>query len=174
MQYRCAKFIATRYLQSTGKRNVRVIAMIRVIIFFVLMLSKLCFAEEIVASLDLKFVKDTGTRAGILCYGEGENDCHNWSTFYLYEAKVKKVLSGELVESHFTVIYGRHALRKNNHRNIVVRLKKLAEGAEAQYQILEFSQKVELVCFGSAESKLFDLKLESGSEELQCLEKEEL
>lgn len=148
--------------------------MIRVIIFFVFMLSKLCFAEEIVASLDLKFVKDTGKTAGVLCYGEGENDCHDWSTFYLYQAKVKKVLSGELVEQRFTVIYGHHALRKNNHRNLVVRLRKLSEGAEAQYQILEFSQKFELVCFGSPESKLFDLKLALGSEKLHCLEKEEL
>ena len=148
--------------------------MIRVIIFIVLMFSTFCFAEEIVASLDLKFVKDTGKTAGVLCYDEGENDCHDWSTFYLYEAKVKKVFSGELVEQRFSVIYGHHALRKNNHSNMVVRLEKLAEGAEAQYQILEFSQKIKLVCFGSSESKLFNLKLESGSEKLQCLEKEEL
>jgi hypothetical protein len=159
---------------TLAKLCVRVGAMFRVIIFFVLLFPKFCFAEEIIASLDLKFVKDTGKTAGVLCFSEGENDCAQWATFYLYKAKVKKVLDGELAERNFTVIYGRHALRKNDHRNVVVRLQKLDEGAEAKYQILGFGQKIELVCFVSSESKLLNLKLESSGENMQCLEKEKL
>ncbi|RYF99091.1 MAG: hypothetical protein EOO07_37225 [Chitinophagaceae bacterium] len=148
--------------------------MIKAISFLVFTFSNFCFSDEIIASLDLKFVKDTGETAGVICYSEDDADCHEWSTFYLYEAKVKKVFSGELAEKHFTVIYGHHALLKNNHRNVIVSLKKLTDGADARYQIMEFSQKIELVCFRSAESRIFNSELELGGEKLHCAEKEEL
>lgn len=148
--------------------------MIRVIIIFAVLFSKFCYAEEIIASLDLKFVKDTEKTAAVLCYDEEEKNCQTWATFYLYKANVKKVLSGEIVEKKFTVIYGRHALRKTNYNNVLVRLEKLSTDADAQYQILEFSQNFELACFKSSEFKNLDSKLEIYNEKLKCAEKQEL
>jgi hypothetical protein len=146
----------------------------KIIVILAVLLSNYCRAEELIAKLDLKFIKDTGKTAGVMCYGDNEEDCHEWSTFYLYEAKVKKVLSGNFSENKFTVIYGRHALRKNNHKSVIVRLNKLPADGDAQYQILEFGQNLELVCFQSPESSLFNEKLELKNEKLKCAEKEEL
>lgn len=146
----------------------------KIIVIFAALFSNYCLAEEIIAKLDLKFIKDTGKTAGVLCYGDNEEDCHEWSTFYLYEAKVKKILSGNLPVNKFTVIYGRHALRKNNHSSVIVRLNKLSADGDAQYQILELGQSFELVCFHSPESSLFSDQLELNNEKLKCAEKEEL
>lgn len=146
----------------------------KIIVILTVLFSNYCPAEELIAKLDLKFIKDTGMKAGVLCYGDNEEDCHKWSTFYLYEAKVKKVLSGNLPENNFTVIYGRHALLKNNHKSLIVRLNKLPSDGDAQYQILEFGQNLELVCFQSSESSLFNEKLELNNEKLKCADAEEL
>ncbi|MGN0921732.1 MAG: hypothetical protein ACI4NJ_08445 [Cellvibrio sp.] len=146
----------------------------KIIAILAVLFSSCCHSEELIAKLDLKFIKDTGKTAGVMCYGDNEADCHTWATFYLYEAKVKKVVSGSLPENKFTVIYGRHALRKNNHKGVVVRLNKLLPDADAQYQISEFGQNYELVCFQSDESKNFSAGLELGNEKLKCAEKEEL
>lgn len=146
----------------------------KVIVILAVLFSSCCLAEELIVTLDLKFIKDTGKVAGVLCYGDNEEDCHEWSTFYLYEAKVKKVLNGNLPENKFTVIYGRHALLKNNHKSVIVRLNKLPADGDAQYQILEFGQNLELVCFQSPESSIFSEQLELNNEELKCAEKEEL
>jgi len=145
-----------------------------IIVIFAVLFSNFCLSEELIAELDLKFIKDTGKTADVLCYGDTEVDCHAWSTFYLYEAKVKKVLSGNLPASELTVIYGRHALLKKNHSSVIVRLNKLPADGDAQYQILEFGQNLELVCFQSTGSSLFSEKLELNNEKLKCAEKEEL
>ena len=146
----------------------------KIIAILAVLFSNFCHSEELIVELDLKFIKDTGKTADVMCYGENEVDCHTWSTFYLYEAKVKKVVSGDLPENKFTVIYGRHALRKNNHKGVIVRLNKLLPDADAQYQISEFGQNLELVCFQSAESRNFSADLELYNEKLKCAEKEEL
>lgn len=145
----------------------------KIIVIIAVLFSNYCLAEELIAKLDLKFIRDTGKTAGVLCYGDNEKDCHEWSTFYLYEAKVKKILSGNLPVDKFTVIYGRHALRKINHSSVIVRLNKLPANGDAQYQILEFGKNIELVCFQS-ESSLFNEKLELDNEKLKCAEEEEL
>lgn len=146
----------------------------KVILILSILCSNCCSAEELIAKLDLKFIKDTGKTATVLCYDDNEKDCHEWSTFYLYEAKVKKVLSGNLPSSKFSVIYGAHAMLANNHRNVVVSLNKLPAGGDSQYQIMEFAENLELVCFQSSDSSLFSEKLELNSQKLKCAEEEEL
>lgn len=139
----------------------------KVMAIFTVLFSNYCLAEELIAKLDLKFIKDTEKTASVLCYGD-EEDCHAWSTFYLYEAKVKKVLSGSLPENKFTVIYGVHALRKKNIDNVIVRLNKLPAGGDAQYQILEIGQELELICFNSLESSVFSEEREVDNKKLSC------
>jgi hypothetical protein len=144
--------------------------MTRFIIIFIIFTSNSCFAEELTAVLDLKFIKDTGITSGVMCYRDEGEDCHTWSTFYLYDAKVRKVISGELSQKKITVIYGRHALLKNNRKNVVVRLKQLRPDAEAQYQIIEFGVAKEMVCFESVDSRQFSVKLEVADGKFQCIE----
>ncbi len=69
-------------------------------------------AEEIVAILDLKFIEETDLTAAVMCYGDDEDDCFQWAVHYLFEAKVDKVVSGNLPDKRFLVLYGSHALRK--------------------------------------------------------------
>ena len=105
---------------------------------FLLSLSSLSLANEIVAILDLKFEKETEDVAVWICYGENEDDCHPWAYFYVFNAKVKEVVSGELKEKQIKVIFGRHALKKGNHKNVTAKLSKLKESTEAEYQIQEW------------------------------------
>ena len=70
------------------------------------------FAENVVAVLDLKFISDTEKTSTSICFEDETTECFSWASFYLYEAKIKKVLSGELSSKKFKVIYGRHALKK--------------------------------------------------------------
>ena len=81
-------------------------------------------ADEIVAILDLKFIEDTGDTATIICFGENNEDCGVWATDYLFEAKVDKVISGELSDDRFLVLFGKHALKKKSFRNVIALLKK--------------------------------------------------
>lgn len=57
---------------------------------------------------------------------------------------------------------------------MIVRLKKLPTGGSAQYQMLEIGFDVELLCFSSSKSSLFNLQLERANEKLKCADKEEI
>ncbi len=86
-----------------------------------LLLAPLASAEEIVAILDLKFIEDTGEAAVFVC-GDDE-PCGTWATYYLFEANVDRVISGELPTDRFRVLYGQHALKQNKYfRNVVTLL----------------------------------------------------
>ena len=106
-------------------------------------------AEQIVAMLDLKFIEDTGETASLVC--DGVDDCYVYATHYLFDAKVDKVISGDLPDKRFRVQYGTHALRKKNFRNVVALLKKQESGGqgqeEAQYVIEQWGEKLKLYCF---------------------------
>ena len=112
-----------------------------------LSLSSQVAAEEIVAVLDLKFIENTGEPGGYLCFDDDE--CGVWAVFYLFEASVDRVISGELPEKKFLVLYARHALREKNFRNIIALLKKREpdDFSEASYQITQWGQKRDLYCF---------------------------
>ena len=69
------------------------------------------WAQDTIAILDLKFIADTGKPAGYLCLGNKDEDCVEWATLYVFEARVRKVLKGELAHKRFRVVGGRHALR---------------------------------------------------------------
>lgn len=127
--------------------------MIRSLICVVLLLSTSAFAEEVVAVVDLKFLKDTGETASTLCFeGQTENvSCSTWATFYLFEAQVKKVVHGNLLSRNFHVWFGAHALKEGNIRNAVVKLKPLPPEHEARYQIVALGERKRLYCFPANE-----------------------
>lgn len=142
-----------------------------VAIYF-LFLSSFSFATEIVAVLDLKFEKETEDVAAWMCYGENEDDCHPWAYFYVFNAKVKEVVSGKLEEKQIKVIFGRHALKKGNHKNVIAKLSKLTESKDAEYQIQEWGTKKNMYCFSNESNKLYNVRLESSKADLMCYEKQ--
>ena len=107
------------------------------LIFTFLLLPCFVFAaNEIKVQADLEFLLDTQKESGKLCIGE--NDCSTWSTFYLFKANVKKVIIGTEPSASFKVIYGRHALLKQDLNDVVLTLRELQHdnGFGAKYQVV--------------------------------------
>ena len=107
------------------------------LIFTFLLLPCFVFAaNEIKVKADLEFLLDTEKESGKLCFGE--NDCSTWSTFYLFNADVKKVIVGTESSTSFKVIYGRHALLKQDLNDVVLTLRELERdnGFGAKYQVV--------------------------------------
>ena len=99
-------------------------------------------SEEIVAVLDLKFIEETDDTAVVMCLGEEDDDCFQWAVYYVFEAKVDKVISGELPDKRFRVLFGRHALKKN-FRNVIALLKEREtdNSDEPKYRIFQWGEK---------------------------------
>jgi len=146
--------------------------MTKYILIFLFLFPLNAFSNDVVAILNLKFIKDTDQTATTLCYdNEGEN-CHRWASFYLYEAKVKQVLSGELVTKKFKVIYGRHALKKKNLKRVVASLKKLEESANADYQIIEMGNELKMYCLSGEYNMPYNVNDISEGKQLTCFQDE--
>ena len=147
--------------------------MIRIIFIFPLVLSFNLHAEELVAVVNLKFIKDTNKTASEMCYIDGEQtDCHRWSTYYLFEARVKKVLSGKLSSKKIKVIYGRHALLEKDFRNVPVTLEKTLEYDGAQYKIKEWGTYREMYCFSGKYNQPSNVSYVKKGEHMKCYEEE--
>lgn len=144
--------------------------MIRIILLVVLLLPFTALAEDLVAVVDLKFLKDTGEASSTLCFEEvnEEKDCATWATFYLFEARVKKVVSRELSGRKFRVWFGIHALKKGNIKNMVAKLRPLPPEHEAEYQIVAWGEKKELYCFEAKERETYNTNIEPEGTNMQC------
>lgn len=144
----------------------------RIIFIVALLFSCTARAEEIIAVLDLKFLRDTGEVSSTLCFDEGseEQSCATWATFYLFDARVKKVVSGELKARKFHVWLGVHALKKGNIKNMVAKLRPLPPEHEAAYQIIGWGKKRELYCFEAEQSEAYSASVKLEGENVQCYE----
>lgn len=144
--------------------------MIRIIFIVVLLYSCAARAEEIIAVVDLKFLRDTGEVSSTLCFDEGseKQNCATWATFYLFDASVKKVVSGELSARKFRVLYGVHALKKGNIKNMVAKLRPLPPEHETDYQIIGWGEKRELYCFEAEENEAYNTNIKSEGANMQC------
>ena len=109
-------------------------------------------AEDLVAVVDLNFLRETDKTAAVLCLGESDDDCAVWATHYLWEARVRMVISGAEHDARFLVLHGRHALKKQNMKGVVAIMRRLEPPLpfEARYQIVGWGRKRELVCFDMA------------------------
>ncbi len=105
-------------------------------------------AADIVAKLDLRFLKETDQVVSVMCFGEAEEDCTPWAHGYLFEARVRKVLHGELREKKFLVIYGHHAMYKRDIAGVIGIMSKLTDGLDgAEYQVVDVAYSGNLACF---------------------------
>jgi hypothetical protein len=124
-------------------------------------------AEDLVAIVDLKFLEETDLTAAVICFEEDQ--CDVWATHYLWEARVRKVISGTEPDKRFLVLFGAHALKQQDFRNVLATMKKLEPGAyaNARYQIQDWGEQRELVCFDSSAVPNAPLELEEGGSESQ-------
>jgi hypothetical protein len=128
-------------------------------------------AEDLVAVVDLKFLEETELTAAVICFGEDE--CDVWATHYLWEARVRKVISGTEPDKRFLVLFGAHALKQQDFRNVLATMKRLEPGAypNARYQIQQWGEQRELVCFASSAAPNAPLELkEGGAESQRCFD----
>ncbi len=121
----------------------------RKIILLLLVTVSICVQAESVVVVDLAYVRDTGETASALCFGDEGTECSSWSTFYLFEAKVKKHVSGKELPEKFNVIFGQHALRKKNIKKAVVKIEPITGNKEANYQVIDIGFKGKVYCFES-------------------------
>lgn len=126
-------------------------------------------AQELVAIVDLKFIKATDRAASVMCFGEKEEDCGVWATHNLYKATIRKIISGSESRKTLLVLFGRHALAEMDLRRVIARMRPLEPGDEygAQYQIFESGEKRELFCFRRWQDETGGLELKAQDEQSQ-------
>lgn len=109
----------------------RLIALLTLLISFSVISS-----DETVAVVDLTFITDTEIESGKMCFDE--KHCQTWSTFILYKAELKNLISGLKTGQYFKIIYGRHSYNENAIENVKVYLKKLEPNNKfgAKYQVI--------------------------------------
>lgn len=112
--------------------------------------SSACLAQsdEFVGVVDLEFVKETEQVVAIMCWGDTDDTCHPWAHGYLFEARLRKVVNGQAPKGKFRVLYGHHAMKKQNLRRVTGRFSKLTDGTDgAEYQIVAMAVDGDLACF---------------------------
>ncbi len=108
-------------------------------------------AEQSVAVLDLKFIEDTGEPGVYLCLGNDE--CSVYGTVYVFEAKVQKLISGNLPRQPFLLVYSQHALKKESFDDVVALVERRTADSvsTAGYKMVQWGRKRNLFCFAPKE-----------------------
>jgi hypothetical protein len=110
--------------------------------------SSACLAQpqELVAVVDLKFLKATELVVVVTCLVEDE--CYPTAYGNLFEAQLRKKISGEWPKKKFLVIYGAYARKGEILRGVTGRFSALTDGIEgAKYQIVDTAVDGDLACF---------------------------
>jgi hypothetical protein len=104
---------------------------------------------DLLAVVDLIFVRESDQTALNKCSGDEKSACDVWATYYLWEARVRRVLAGVETEKRFMVLFGRHSLVKRNRRRVTVAMKRLEPGSEsgARYEVIATGSPQQLLCF---------------------------
>lgn len=139
-------------------------------------------ANDLVAEVDLEFIRETDDVAAVMCMGDSDDDCFPWAHHYLWRARIRRILGGEETQRTFLVLYGRHALSKKDLPRRIVVMKRLEDDspAQARYQIKDMAYEVKLTCF--RESTVQDSALEMNykvdrgefADPLRCFDPDEL
>lgn len=112
--------------------------------------SSVCLAQtdDLVAVVDLKYLRETEQVTAIMCYGDSPGDCHPWAHGLLFEARVRKIIHGQVAKKKFLVLYGRHAMRKQDLRGVTGRFSKLVDDADgAEYHMAAMAIDAHPACF---------------------------
>lgn len=129
------------------------------------------WATDVVAIVDLKFLKETDQTAAVLCFGDKDEDCVPWATHNLYRATIRKIIHGKESRKSMLVLFGRHAMKKINMRGVIATLSRLetTDDTGAEYRVAELGDEREFYCFRRwpDDTQGFELK-GSGDESLTC------
>lgn len=138
------------YIDMRKKKHGKALGIVAMSIALALpMMHATAEASDLVAIVDLEFIRETDRPAAVMCFGEREEDCHVWATLNLYKAKVRRVISGTESRKAVLVLFGRHALKKGNFRGVIATMNRLeaTRASDPQYQMTEWGEKRELYCF---------------------------
>lgn len=129
------------------------------------------WATDLVAIVDLKFLRETDQTAAVLCFGDKDEDCVPWATHNLYRATIRKVIHGEESRKTVLVLFGRHAMKKISMRGVIATLSRLEPKNDtgAEYRVAEWGDKREFFCFRRwpDDTQGFELKAD-GEDSLTC------
>jgi len=107
-----------------------------------------CLAEdkELVAVVDLKFLKATEQVVVFTCLSDDE--CYPSAYGNLYEAQLRRKISGAWPKTKFLVLYGGYARKGEILRGVIGRFSALTDGIEgAKYQMVDRAVDGHLACF---------------------------
>jgi len=116
-----------------------------------LLASNACPAEEapLVAEVDLKFIRETKQVTAVLCLDMDDDEvCGPYANGYLWEARLRRTISGTSPGKKFLVLYGQHALKQKSLARVVGKFSKLTDDEDgAQYQLVARATEGRLSCF---------------------------
>jgi hypothetical protein len=124
---------------------------------------------ELIAVVDLRYIKKTNIVATTVCYGE---ECFPWSDHYLWEAKIRKVLKGTRPKGRVLVLHGRHALLKRDLKDLVVALEPIdpKNNLGASYKVTQVAGRLNLACFPDETGLPTNRVIEPGRGESNCID----
>jgi hypothetical protein len=143
--------------------------------FTLLSFRNVAWAGDLVAIVDLEFIRATDQPAVIMCYGDEDENCGVWATLNLYRARIHKVIEGTESRESMLVMFGRHALGHEDLPAIIATMNKLEvkEAADPEYQIVSWGDKREMFCLPRREDDTEEFELrKDGEESLTCYDAE--
>jgi len=79
-------------------------------------------AAAAVADVDLKFIRVTDLPAAYICFDDEQQQCGVYAVYYLWEATLRRQNSGDPLPRRFRVLFGNHALLKEDFRLLGARI----------------------------------------------------
>ena len=157
-----------------------VVSMKYLIFFTSLFLSvHVASANEIVAITEAIHIEDTGIASASMCHENGE--CSAWRTFYLVEAKAKRIIKGLEMDENITFLFSAHAPNIEDliiYKNSLVKLAEIKDRAEeiknipAKYMMMDWAVPKVKECFENEFSTKnnFDGSMHVGGQKVICFE----
>jgi hypothetical protein len=130
---------------------------------------------DLVATVDLKFIRATDETASVMCSGDKEDNCAVWATLNIYQARIRKLHFGTESRKTVLVYFGKHALKEMDFRRLTVTMSKLESKSESdpQYRIWDWADKRKLFCFPRRQDENEGLELKrDGEQSLTCYDDE--
>lgn len=127
------------------------IALVWVLMTILLFVSCPSLADSALVIVDAREIRNSEIAAGELCVREG--DCSTWETYFIYKAKVKKVLHGDVPVKGIVFAKGQHAgfvdKKINGWMVLVQKIEdsRLAKKLGAQYIVKRSSFPEQYYCF---------------------------
>jgi len=106
---------------------------VKYLLLLLCFIAKTSSAGNLVIIVDADLVKMTDEVSMVLCYGEDGDDCGAWRHYYLYKAKVRQVLDGNVSEKNILFVNSQHTyLKKKYLKNWLIFLHEIQNDEQAK------------------------------------------